>query len=43
MSEKWATEVILLNWEFAQKCWEQRNKIEHDFMGQPEERIKRKK
>jgi hypothetical protein len=41
-SEKWATEVILLNWEFAQKCWEERNKIEHDIMGQPEERKKEK-
>jgi hypothetical protein len=37
-----AKEVIKLKWEFAYNCWIERNKIEHDTMGFPEERKKEK-
>jgi hypothetical protein len=40
--EKWAKEVILLNWELAHNIWLSRNQNEHDSEGNPTERIKEK-
>jgi hypothetical protein len=34
-SEKWATDIIKLNWDFVYDMWMQRNKIEHDTNGDP--------
>jgi hypothetical protein len=41
--KKWAKEAIKLKLDFAYNCWIERNKIEHDTMGFPEERNKEKK
>jgi hypothetical protein len=41
-SEKWAREIILLNWDFAYSIWNLRNKNEHDLEGKPELRAKEK-
>jgi hypothetical protein len=41
-SKMWATEIILLNWEFVHNCWEERNMNEHDVWGQPDGRKKEK-
>jgi hypothetical protein len=40
--ETWATEIILLTWEYVHKTWLKRNKTEHDEDGQPEYRKKEK-
>jgi hypothetical protein len=40
--EKWAKEIILLNWDFAHSIWLSCNKHEHDEEGKPGERIKEK-
>jgi hypothetical protein len=41
-SEKWANDIIHLNWDFLFNMWIERNKIEHDSDGDPELRKKEK-
>jgi hypothetical protein len=41
-SQKWAKEVINMNWEFIHDIWLIRNKTEHDEDGCPEKRAKEK-
>jgi hypothetical protein len=41
-SEKWAKDIIKLNWDFVYQMWVERNRIEHDMNGDPELRKKEK-
>jgi hypothetical protein len=41
-SEKWANEILKLNWEFVFNIWLERNKSEHDERGNPKLRRKEK-